>query len=96
MDSAYAREIPLPVSSCLIFDLLIEQSIPAYVPPDPSQETCVHRYSFHLYQQRFYPLEFPEPPEYRSDFDLDFFVENVISDGGLCGPVASIEFKSRY
>lgn len=68
----------------------------AYIPPDPSQETCVHRYSIYLYEQRFHPLDFPELPAHREDFDLRYLIENVIPEGGLCGPVASIEFKSRY
>lgn len=68
---------------------------PAYVPPDPSEATCVHHYSIYIYEQRFHPLEFPLP-ESRNDFDPFKFIENIVPEGGISGPVASIEFKSRY
>lgn len=70
--------------------------LPAYVPPDPSQETCVHRYSIYIFDQRFQSLEFPELEESRADFSLFDFIERVVPEGGICGPVASVEFKSRY
>lgn len=68
----------------------------AYDPPDPSQYSCVHRYSIYIYEQHFNPLEFPEVQEYRAEFNINDFISNVIPNGGICGPVASIEFKSRY
>lgn len=68
----------------------------AYIPPDPAENTCVHRYSIYIYQQSFDPIASPEVPSMRSEFDIQDFVENVIPAGAFCGPVASIEFQSRF
>lgn len=70
--------------------------ISAYLPPNPSRETCVHHYSIYIFEQIFYPLEFPELPILRSDFDFKEFLEDVVPHGAFCGPVASIEFESRF
>lgn len=67
----------------------------AYIPPDPSQETCVHRYSIYLFEQLVRP-NFPELDESRTNFHIQEFIENVLPEGSICGPVASIEFKSRF
>jgi hypothetical protein len=68
----------------------------AYLPPNPSQDTCVHHYSIYIYEQIFYPLEFPDLPSLRTEFDIDQFLENVLPNGAICSPVASIEFQTRY
>lgn len=76
--------------------LLNDDILTAYFPPSPSQTSCVHRYTFYLYEQTFFHLQFPELPATRLEFDPFTFIENVTPIGGICGPVASVEFKTRY
>lgn len=79
-----------------LLDFYHQFFLSAYVPPDPSQDTCVHRYSIYIYEQRFHPLEFPELEESRAAFNIFDFNGQVFPEGGICGPVASMKFKSRY
>ena len=74
----------------------VGRTLAGYIGPDPPEYSAYHRYSIFIYEQSFESLSIPEPPEYRSDFNIADWLQNVIPDAGLCGPVASMEFKSCF
>ncbi|CAG9804510.1 unnamed protein product [Chironomus riparius] len=72
------------------------ETLVAYISPDPAEDTCTHRYTIYIFEQIFSPLTFPELPDLRSEFKINDFIENVVPKGAFCGPVASIQFQSRF
>ncbi|CAO1416073.1 unnamed protein product [Diamesa serratosioi] len=73
----------------------VGRTLAGYIGPDPGGDSeAYHRYSIFVYEQSIDSVFIPEPPEDRSDFNLNDWLENVTPDAGLCGPVASMEFKS--
>lgn len=74
----------------------VGRTVAGYVRPNPSECSGYHRYSIFIYEQNTDALLIPEPPEYRSDFNLLDWLQNVTPNDGLCGPVASMEFKSCF
>ncbi len=66
-----------------------------YLPPDPLEFTGIHRYIFILYEQRFSYIEIPVPPS-RFYFDLFEWLQKIYPNGGICGPIASTEFRTSF
>uniref|UniRef100_A0A336LMI4 CSON001333 protein n=1 Tax=Culicoides sonorensis TaxID=179676 RepID=A0A336LMI4_CULSO len=70
-------------------------TIKDYVPPNPPECSGSHRFIFLVYEQHRVPLRIPIPAD-RLGFSLSTWLRSIEPFGSMYGPVATVEFLSKY